>query len=199
MAAADETPGSWLSQKLWQQRSYHLTRDHGVVLGAEVMIGTDALDLAVARQRPLRWQRELAVHVGSDTRPELVVRSRGRRWWAVTFDVLDRDGHLVGVMRRHWLRSWLRDRWTVAGADGRRLGELVEDSPGAALLRRLLSRWRLRQDYHLVDANGHRLAWSHDHGTLFARLDVQIPDACGVDPRLVLAAGLLLVVVEGRQ
>ena len=85
--------------------------------------------------------------------------------------------------------------WTQTGED---LVAKAHHSP-MAMLRRFLSNL-IPQKFHLSDNEGKELATFRQHFNPFIfRLTVTIHEGCPLSPLLVLAAGVLLVAIEGRQ
>ncbi len=83
--------------------------------------------------------------------------------------------------------------------DDRQIGILQEDNQLLAMVRRFVTNL-LPQSYHLRDGNDRDLALMHRHFNPFVqKVTVTVIDADSIDPHLVLAAGILLVAVEGRQ
>ena len=78
---------------------------------------------------------------------------------------------------------------------------IQEDSLTMAMVRRFLPLGNLiPQRYHLSDQSGTELATFRQHFNPFVqRLTVTLYEDCPLSPLLVLAAGVLLVAIEGRQ
>jgi hypothetical protein len=98
------------------------------------------------------------------------------------------------------LQSILRDEWQVLDANDNPIGVLFEDSMGLALLRRfLLGSW-LPQNYDLT-LGEKRVADLKQRFNLFRyELDIDMSMNAGqLDPRLGIAAGILLAAIEGKQ
>jgi uncharacterized protein YxjI len=120
--------------------------------------------------------------------------------FGAAYDVLDsRAGTKVGALKRKGLASLLRDSWIVMDENDVEIGSIQEDSMILALLRRILGGW-IPQDYHLRDSSGVELARLKTHFNPFIhRMTVSLHEDCDLNPLLVLAAGVLLVAIEGRQ
>lgn len=112
-------------------------------------------------------------------------------------------GEAVGSLRRKGLKSLLRDEWEVYNADGSPLGKLIEDSTLKAIARRVIEYVALfmPQKYHL-DAGGQTICTMQQNFNPFVmKLVVDFkPDTQNkLDPRLGLAAAVLLCAIEGKQ
>jgi len=115
-------------------------------------------------------------------------------------------GEPVGVLKRSGIKSMmLRDQWLVYSADGSELGKILEDSTIKALARRfiggLITSLLLPQKYHL-EADGRTICTMQQTLNPFiVRLVVDFTHdkANQLDPRLGLAAAVLLCAIEGKQ
>jgi len=137
------------------------------------------------------------------SRTLLAIRARQVLDWSAAYDVVDgTDGQRLGVLRRKGWSSLVRDTWEVLDAHERPVGALREDSQVMALLRRFVSDL-IPQRFHLVAAGDpaeRPLASLRVRFNPFVyKLDVEVHDREAVDPRLVLAAAVLVAAVEGRQ
>ncbi|MFM7162104.1 MAG: hypothetical protein ACKO3P_17260, partial [Planctomycetaceae bacterium] len=73
-----------------------------------------------------------------------------------------------------------------------------EDSLGLALLRRFIN--IIPQAFRLVDENEVVVATFRQNWNFFVpKLSITVNDNCRLPPVLVLAAGVVLIVIEGRQ
>jgi len=112
-------------------------------------------------------------------------------------------GESVGAMKRAGLKSMLRDEWHVFASDGSQLGKIIENSTLKALVRRFieLAALFMPQKYH-VDVNGQTICtMQQTFNPFIMRLVVDFtPDKDNqLDPRLGLAAAVLLCAIEGKQ
>ncbi len=135
-------------------------------------------------------------------REELLVIS-ARSWldFSTIYDVKEsRTGTTVGALQRKGLRSLLRDRWTLMDPAGREVGMIEEDSQVLAFLRRTILEV-LPQKYQ-VTVNGREVGTMRQNFNPFVFklvVDLSGNRSGELDPRLALAAGVLLSAVEGRQ
>ncbi len=132
----------------------------------------------------------------------LVIKARSVIDFSAAYDVLDgATGQKVGVLRRKGLKSILRDEWDVLDVNDNPVGLLFEDNMTLAMLRRLLLGNLLPQNYDLTMGE-QRVADFKQRFNLFRYeldIDLGMDTANRLDPRLALAAGILLAAVEGRQ
>jgi len=129
----------------------------------------------------------------------LSIKARQILDFSAAYDVTDsRSGKSLGVLQRKGFASLLRDTWIVTDAEGQPAGRVEEDSLGLALLRRFIN--LIPQAFKLVDEDGLEVATFRQNWNIFVpKLTVVVSDKCRLPPVLVLAAGIVLIVIEGRQ
>jgi hypothetical protein len=155
-----------------------------------------------AKRRALRLREHIeAFEDEGQTRPALRIRTESILDLGATYVVSDaRSGETVGMARRRFMRSMLRDHWDLLDAAGNPLGEAQEDSMALALLRRLLASF-VPQRFHVV-VGGRPVAELRQRWNPFLfRADLRMDAGADavLDPRLLLGLAILLMVIEGRQ
>jgi len=115
-----------------------------------------------------------------------------------TYNVQDvTTGEAVGALRRKGLTSVIKDEWTFLSKEGQEIGKLTETSMISALLSRFIN---LVPQTYVVLTNAIEVARIKQHFNPFVlRYTMTISDENSVDPRLLIAAGILLAAIEGRQ
>ena len=120
---------------------------------------------------------------------------------SATYEVVDSaKGETVGTLKRKGLKSVLRDEWEFYDKSGMLIGTLQEDSTVLALVRRFLTNW-IPQTYHFI-IHGTKSGEFRQHFNPFlyrATMDLSEDTGRRLDRRLALAAGILLLAIEGRQ
>jgi hypothetical protein len=159
--------------------------------------------LMFSEQKMFRLREDIRVFADESKAQELLmIKARQIIDFSAAYDVMDStSGQKVGVLRRKGWQSMLRDEWEVLDADEQLLGLLFEDSMGLALLRRFLLGSLLPQNYDITFGN-ERVADLRQRFNLFRyelEIDLNMPVSRRIDPRLAIAAGILLAVVEGKQ
>jgi hypothetical protein len=181
---------------------YTIRRKVLTIFGAKFHIyDTNNKLLGFSEQKAFKLKEDIRVYADeSKTDERVVIKARSIIDFGAAYDVYDsKQQKKVGALKRKGWSSIVRDSWIVMDADDREIGKLQEDSMAMALLRRFLSNL-IPQKFHLSDSAGTGLASFRQHFNPFVfRLTVTIYDGCPVSPLLVLAAGILLVAVEGRQ
>jgi len=156
-----------------------------------------------SEQKMFKLREDIRVYSDESKMQEVLsIKARQILDFSAAYDVVDTAlNQKVGVLRRKGLRSLLRDEWEVLDANDNLIGSLFEDSIGMALLRRfLLGSW-LPQNYDLT-MGGSRVADLRQNFHLFRyelNLDFSMDTSHRLDPRVGIAAGVLLAAVEGKQ
>jgi len=159
--------------------------------------------LLFSEQKMFRLREDIRVF-GDESKSHEILRIQARQIidFSAAYDVVDTgENQVVGTLRRKGLKSLVRDEWEVLLPNDQPLGVLQEDSVTQALLRRLLLGSFLPQNYDLL-IGGSRAADLRQRFSLFGyTMDIDLSPTPGaaIDPRLALAAGLLLAIIEGKQ
>lgn len=156
-----------------------------------------------SEQKMFRLREDIRVYSDeSKTQEVLTIKARQILDFSAAYDVMDSTmQQKAGALRRKGLRSILRDEWEVLDPNDAVIGMLFEDSIGLALLRRLVLGWLLPQNYDIT-VGGVRVADLRQRFNPFQytlELDLSMDSAKKLDPRLGIAAAILLAAVEGRQ
>ncbi|MGQ0614516.1 MAG: hypothetical protein ACT4PV_12345 [Planctomycetaceae bacterium] len=189
-------------QSTAQSGVYTLRRKVFKVFGAAFHIyAPDGSLLGYVKQKAFKLKEDIRVYTDESATTELMtIGARQIIDFSAAYDVMDaRQGVKVGVLRRKGWASIFRDAWQVLDAEERLLGSIREDSALLATLRRFLSNL-IPQRFRFTDESGKTLAIYRSHFNPFVHRMSVIPESgSGLDPRLLLAAGVLLMAVEGRQ
>lgn len=156
-----------------------------------------------SQQKMFKLREDIRVYADENMAQEMLsIQARQIMDFSAAYDVLDSQSQeKVGVLRRRGWKSIARDEWEVLDASERLTGILIEDSLGQAMLRRMLLGNLLPQNYDLL-VNDQRVMDLHQRFNLFRyELDLDFHENINraVDPRLGIAAGILLAAIEGKQ
>jgi len=181
---------------------YTIRRKVFTLLGARFHIYDAAGALiGYSKQKAFKLKEDIRVFTDESMSDErLAIRARSVIDFSAAYDVFhSRTGQKLGSLKRKGLASIVRDSWIVMDANDNEVGTIQEDSMALALIRRFLSAL-VPQNFHLRDHTGAELANFRTHFNPFVhRMTVTVYDNCSLDPMLVLAGGILLVAIEGRQ
>lgn len=167
---------------------FHIYRPDGTLVG-------------FCSQKAFKLKEDIRVYTDESMEEELLaIHARSVIDFSAAYDVTDtRKDVKAGTLQRRGLRSMFRDQWMVLDENEQQVGSVQEDSTVMALLRRFLSNL-IPQTFHLTENTGRQLAEFRTHFNPFVhRMTVTVYPECPVNPLLVLAGGILLVAIEGRQ
>ena len=156
-----------------------------------------------SEQKMFKLKEDIRVYADENkTQEVLSIKARQIIDFSAAYDVVDSAmNQKVGTLRRKGWSSILRDEWQLLDANDNQIGVLFEDSMGLAMLRRfLLGSW-LPQNYDITFGE-QRVADLKQRFNLFRYeldIDMSMNIAKQLDPRMGIAAGILLAAVEGRQ
>ncbi len=158
--------------------------------------------LFFSRQKAFKLREDIRIFADANENSLLLtIKARQILDVGATYDVADAaSGETVGALHRKALKSLVRDEWIVLDATGREIGALREDSMRIALVRRFLfpglpQAFTMEIDCRLV-------ARFQQNWNFFAPklgMDFTSNTAGLLDPRLGVAAAVLLAAIEGRQ
>jgi hypothetical protein len=202
---------------VFQHKVYLLKRQVLALTGTFRIFGPTGELLLYSRQKMFRLKEDIRVFSDeASTRQVLQINARQMIDFNAVYDVTDSStGMAVGALQRKGWRSLARDEWHFFAPDGRVLGMLQEDSLNRALLRRFLLGSFLPLMYTLtsgdpaqsVNSAASNVTSPNALGTLRQNFNLlryeTVLELSGfsnqIDPRLVIAAMILLAAIEGRQ
>lgn len=188
---------------IFEYRTYLLHRQVFALTGKFRFYEPGGKLVMFSEQKMFRLREDIRVYSDESKQQEvLMVKARQIIDFSAAYDVVDSaTGGKVGVLRRKGWSSLLRDEWEVLNAQDQPIGALFEDSMGLALLRRLLLGSLLPQNYDMTVGQA-RVADLKQRFNLFRYeldLDLSMDSTHQLDPRLGIAAAILLAAVEGKQ
>jgi len=188
---------------IFQHQKYLLKRQVFALAGTFRFYDPNGNLVMFSQQKMFKLREDIRVYNDENkTQEVLSIQARQIIDFSAAYDVVDSVmNQKVGTLRRKGWSSMLRDEWQVLDANDNQLGTLFEDSMGLALLRRfLLGSW-LPQNYDIAFGE-QRVADLKQNFNLFRyelNIDMSMDTENELDPRLGIAAGLLLAAIEGRQ
>ena len=158
--------------------------------------------IGFSNQKAFKLKEDIRVYTDESMSKELLlIQARQIIDFSASYDVYDSTtGQCLGTWQRKGLSSLVRDSWTLFDTQGQQVAEIKEDSLALALVRRLICNL-IPQDYSLK--YGSQQVEVATYGQCFNpfifKLKVNLLPNCPVPPQLVLAGGILLTAIEGRQ
>lgn len=174
-------------------------------LGAKFHIyKADGSLLGFCKQKAFKLKEDIRIYTDeSMERERLTIKARKVIDFSAAYDVVDSaSGEKIGALQRKGMKSILRDSWIVLDEHDNEIGSLQEDSAGMAMVRRFLPMGNFfPQKFHLKENHDDtEFAEFRTHFNPFVyRLTVTIYPDCPFNSLLVLAGGILLAAIEGRQ
>ena len=156
--------------------------------------------VAYAKLKGFRLKEDLRIYTGDDMREEIFrIAARSVIDFSAGYDVIDSATDApIGLLKRRGLKSILKDEWHVFDAAEHDIGAIHEDHMILALLRRFAT--DLLPQTFTCTINGQPAATFRQRFNPFVfKMDVRFEGAPQVDRRLLMAAAVLLVSIEGRQ
>ena len=188
---------------IFQHPRYLLKRQAMALTGKFRFFDPSGKQVMFSEQKMFKWKEDIRVYADENKTQE-VLSIKARQWmdFSAAYDVVDtQENEKVGALRRRGLQSILRDEWEVLNVNDQVIGKLFEDSMGLALLHRfVLGAW-LPQNYDMTFGET-RVADLRQEFNLFRyelHIDFSVDKEKRLDPRLGIAAGILLAAVEGKQ
>jgi hypothetical protein len=163
----------------------------------------DASLMGYCKQKAFKLKEDIRIYSDESQQNEkLAIAARSVIDFSAAYDVVESaSATKLGALQRKGMKSLFRDTWTVLDEDDREIGKIVEESTLLSLIRRVVD-WGslIPQKFHLSTASGDQLATFRTHFNPFVhRMTVTISPDCDVHPWLVVASGILLMAIEGRQ
>lgn len=190
----------------YAHETYTLRRKVFTVLGAKFHIYDPNGDLVLfAKLKAFKIKEDIRIFVDeAQTQEVLSIRTKSIFDIAGTYDIRDTTtGETVGALRRKGLKSMFRDEWLILDAQGVEIGKIVEDSAVKAVVRRFIdaAAFLMPQKFH-VEMSGQTIAtYQQNFNPFVQRIAIDFTPDIGnkLDPRLGLAAAVLLCAIEGKQ
>jgi hypothetical protein len=183
--------------------TYHCRRKLIALVGKISVTDSSGAVVAFSRQKAFKLREEIRIFSDESERtPLLMIKARSIIDFGATYDVTTPEGQVVGALRRKGFKSMVKDQWMLLGPGDSVDGSLDEVGTGLALARRFIPfvAWFVSQDYTMT-ANGSHLAHlQRNRNPFVSKLAVQVEHgATHLQRRLLLAAAVLLLIIEGKE
>ena len=170
--------------------------------GAFRVYDTNERLLLFSEQKAFKIREDIRVYSDeAKANQVLAIRTQQILDISPTFDVIEMpSGEKAGSLKRMGLKSIIRDEWEIYDSSGTMIGKIEEDSTLFAILRRFLTNL-IPQKYHFT-VGGQMVGSFQQQFNPFvyrAAMDLSADTGKRLDRRLALAAGILLLAIEGRQ
>ena len=190
---------------LYEADSYMVRQKVLKLLGEEFHIySDDSMEqlIGYSKQKALKLKEDIRVFSDEQKSTELIcIKARSIIDFGAGYDITDsQTGEAICSFKREGLKSLFKDSWKVMDSSGNQIGTLGEDSGILALVRRFVpfASLLIPQEF-VLSAEGSSIVFTQKMNPLVHKLSVSNIQSSGLDPRLVLAATMLLIAIEGRQ
>lgn len=185
------------------QRSFYLFRRKVFKIfgGAFHVRDEQGNTVMYSRQKAFKLREDMTVWADENQSRELLkIKTPQILDFGATYFVTDStSGEEVGGLARQWGKSMIRDTWHLLGPDRQQVGMLQEKSLAGALVSRFIN--IVPQKYVIQTMDGARVVSIKQHFNPFVlKYTMTIDDPMPpIDRRLLIAMGILLCAIEGRQ
>jgi len=185
----------------FQHRTYLFRRKVFKLLGGAFHIYNEAGNLVFyGEQKAFKLREDMRVYADEGKKQELlVIKTPQILDISATYNVTDATtGEPVGALKRKGLKSFIIDEWKFLGTDGSEIGVLRESSFIMALLSRYFN--LIPQTYKITAGNTEVAMIKQAFNPFVLKYTMTISQPAPLlDPRLLIAAGVLLCIIERRQ
>jgi len=187
----------------FSDNQYMIRRKILTIFGAKFHVYNTMGELILfSRQKAFKLKEDIRVFTDESMSTErLVIKARQIVDFSAAYDVVDQtENRKIGTLRRKGWKSIVRDSWEFLSEDDQPIAVLTEDNMLMSLLRRFLCNL-IPQTYHVVKNEKTLITYKQNFNPFVLKIRVSIdPESRDIiDPRLVLAGGILLAAIEGRQ
>lgn len=153
--------------------------------------------VAYSKQKRFKLREDIMLYSDESCTEALVrIKARSIMDLATTYDIVDaQTGIHLGSAKRNFMKSLLKDSWTINDAAGNPYAQLIEDS--IAIVRRFIP--LIPAKYHFEIAGYPDILMQQQFNPFIKRTDIMIPPDHPLDRRVVAAVALLCSAIEGRQ
>lgn len=190
---------------LYEADSYMVRQKVLKLLGEEFHIySDDSMQqlIGYSKQKALKLKEDIRVYSDEQKSTELIcIKARSIIDFGAGYDITDsQTGEAVCSFKREGLKSMFKDSWKVMDSSGNQIGTISEDSGLLALVRRFVPGGSLLipQEFVLSTETG-SIVFTQKMNPVVHKMNVTKIQSSGIDPRVVLAATMLLIAIEGRQ
>ena len=190
---------------LYEADSYMVRQKVLKLLGEEFHIySDDSMQqlIGYSKQKALKLKEDIRVYSDEQKSTELIcIKARSIIDFGAGYDITDsQTGETICGFKREGLKSLFKDSWKVMDSSGNQIGTLGEDSGILALVRRFVpfASLLIPQEFVLSTGTG-SIVFTQKMNPLIHKMFVTNIQSSGLDPRIVLAATMLLIAIEGRQ
>ena len=188
---------------LFDKDSYTIRKKLFNFLGQKFYVYDDAWDLVgYVKQKAFKLKEDIRVFKDTTCQDEiLTIKARNIIDFSAAYDVTDATtGESVGALRRKGMMStFVMDTWEILDKDENVIGQLSEDSPILAVIRRYMFKL-IPQGFTFNLGRDPGATFQQNWNFFVPKLKVNFhAPAEQIDRRLGLGAAVLMCAIEGRN
>ncbi len=185
------------------QTEYTIRRQIFTLAGGKFDIyDANGQQIGFSRQKAFKLKEDIEVFTDESMARSLIsIKARSIVDFSAAYDVNDsQSGTKIGALRRKGWSSMMRDAWEVLDVGDNLVSEISEDSVVMSLIRRFVPMGNLiPQKFHIGDESMPMAEYRTHFNPFVHKMTVSIYPGRPIHPMLVLAGGVLLLAIEGRQ
>ena len=153
--------------------------------------------VAYSKQKRFKLREDIVLFSDESCTVALVqIKARSIMDLGTTYDIIDaQTGASLGSAKRNFMKSLLKDSWTINDPSGNPYAQFIEDS--IAILRRFVP--FIPAKYHFEVQGQQEILMQQRFNPIVKRTDITIPPGHPLDRRVIAAVALLSSAIEGRQ
>ncbi len=186
----------------FQKKQYLFRRKVFKIFGGAFHIYDQDMNLMFfAKQKAFKLKEDIRIYSDESQTDELLtIKTPQILDIVATYNVTDATtGEPVGAIRRRGIKAIVKDEWIFLSNDGQEIGKLTEKNAMSAIMSRLIK--LIPQKYIVVLPDSREITEIKQHFNPFVlKYTMDITEGVSpIDPRLLIAAGILLASIERRQ
>ncbi|DAC66460.1 TPA: hypothetical protein HA325_03045 [Candidatus Thalassarchaeaceae archaeon] len=177
------------------------------IIGEDFHIYTDDSQtelLGFCNKKAFKLKEDIRIYTDEEKTTQLIsIKARSILDFSAGYDIVDaQSDESLGTFKRKGMKSLFKDTYVLLDQQDQAYAELSEDSGLLALIRRFVpfANILIPQIFHLRgNDGGGSVEYTQKMNPIVQRLTVTGAQSGGFDPRVVLAGGMLLAAIEGKQ
>jgi len=155
--------------------------------------------VAYTKMKGFKLKEDLRLYTNEIMTEEVFrIKARNILDFSAVYDVFDfKTNAKIGALKRKGFKSMFKDEWVILDTADREIGLIKEDSMFMALLRRFIN--IIPQSYNCVVNNKEVCEFKQNFNPFVMKIRVLFKDCDDVHRSLVMAGGILLCAIEGKQ
>jgi len=184
--------------QLFQMDQYIIRTKFWRIFGGAFYFETlEGSPVAYSKQKRFKLKEDIVLYTDeSCTVPLIQIKARSVIDLGATYDIIDaQTGVILGSAKRNFMKSILKDSWSINDASGNPYAQFIEDS--IAILRRFIP--FIPAKYHFEVQGQPDILMQQGFNPFVKRTRIMIPPGHPLDRRVIAAVALLSSAIEGRQ